>query len=116
MYECDIDVLNDHSKIENIMLDGAKESKATIVQSCFHKFNPYGVSGVVVIAESHLTIHTWPEYGYAALDLFTCGGEISPWTAFEYISKKLKAKNYTTMELNRGTLKIPEKELTHKPL
>jgi S-adenosylmethionine decarboxylase len=116
MYDCDPGILNDHEKIENILIEGAKAAQATIVESVFHKFNPYGVSGVVVIAESHLTVHTWPEYGYAALDLFTCGEEINPWVAFEYIAKKMKSKNYTTMEVKRGTLHLPNKELTHKPV
>ena len=116
MYECDADILNDHEKVEDILIDGAKEAKATIIESVFHKFNPYGVSGVVVIQESHFTIHTWPEYGYAALDCFTCGEEINPWVAFEHIAKKLKSKNYTTMEINRGTLNLKNKELTHKPM
>jgi S-adenosylmethionine decarboxylase len=116
MYDCDPVILNDHELIENILIDGAKHAKATIVESVFHKFNPHGVSGVVVIADSHLSIHTWPEYGFAALDLFTCGEEISPWVAFEYVAKKLKSKNYTTMEVNRGTLHLPNRELKHKPL
>ena len=115
MYSCDPEILNDHEKIQDIMIDGAKEAKATIVETVFHKFNPHGVSGVVVIAESHLTIHTWPEYSFAALDLFTCGEEISPWVAFEYIAKKLKSKHYTTMEVKRGSLHLPNRELTHKP-
>ena len=115
MYDCDPDILNDHEKVEDILIDGAKAAKATIIESVFHKFNPYGVSGVVVIQESHFTIHTWPEYKYAALDCFTCGEEINPWTAFEYIAKKLKSKNYTTMEVNRGTLNLGNKELRHKP-
>jgi len=116
MYECDKEILNDHEMVEDILIDGAKAAKATIIESVFHKFNPYGVSGVVVIQESHFTIHTWPEYGYAALDCFTCGEEISPWIAFEYIAKKLKSKNYTTMEVNRGTLNLGTRELTHKPI
>lgn len=115
MYNCDPEILNDHERIEDILVAGAKEAKATVVKSVFHKFNPHGVSGVVVIAESHMSIHTWPEYGFAALDLFTCGEEINPWIAFEYISKKIKSQNYTTMEVNRGSLRLPNRELTHKP-
>ncbi|MFS8541978.1 MAG: adenosylmethionine decarboxylase, partial [Tissierellales bacterium] len=72
------------------------------VKSVFHTFNPYGVSGVVVIQESHLAIHTWPEYGYAAVDLFTCGEDINPWIAFDYLKNKLKAEKTETMELDRG--------------
>ena len=62
-YNCDTDILGNHEKIEKIMCEAAIKSNATIVTSCFHKFNPWGVSGAVIIQESHLTIHTWPEYG-----------------------------------------------------
>lgn len=116
VYDCDPKVLNDHKLIEDILIEAAKEAKATIVETIFHKFNPHGVSGVVVIAESHLTVHTWPEYGYAALDMFTCGEEVDPWVAFKYVAKKLKSKNYKTMEIKRGSLHLPKDELIHKPL
>ncbi len=67
-------------------------------------FNPYGVSGAVIIAESHLTIHTWPEYGYAAVDLFTCGNSVDPWIGFEYLSEMLDSKKWETNEISRGTV------------
>lgn len=116
LYDCDKNVLNNFKMVEDAMIGGAKECRAHVVQSVFHKFNPHGVSGVVVIAESHLAVHTWPEYGYAAVDLFTCGDDINPWIAYEYIANKFRAKNKTAMELNRGSLDIPEKELKHKPM
>ena len=77
-FECDPNTLNSLDKVEKYMIDSALECGATIVQKCFHMFNPYGVSGVVIIAESHLAIHTWPELGYAAVDLFTCGSKCDP--------------------------------------
>ena len=67
-FECDPNILNSISSVEKHMIDAALECGATIVQKCFHMFNPYGVSGVVIISESHLAIHTWPELGYAAVD------------------------------------------------
>ena len=88
--------------IEKHMKQAALEANATIVQSIFHLFNPWGVSGAVVISESHLTIHTWPEYGYAAVDLFTCGDEVNPWDAFNYLSEKLQAGRVETTEVPRG--------------
>lgn len=103
-YDCDSNVLNNHELVEKYMNQAAIESKATIVKSVFHFFNPWGVSGAVVIQESHLTIHTWPEYGYAAVDLFTCGDEINPWIAFEYLEQKLKAKTTETTEVPRGAV------------
>lgn len=113
LYDCDCDILNDHQRVEQIMKDAALAAKATIVESVFHTFNPYGVSGVVVIAESHLAIHTWPEYGYAAVDLFTCGDEIDPWIAHQYVAEHFKAKKKTSLEMKRGLLNVPV--LKHKP-
>lgn len=115
LFDCDPKILNDHKKIQDVMVDAAKLAKTTIVETVFHKFNPHGVSGVVVIAESHLSIHTWPEYKYAAVDFFTCGEETDPWKAQQYVTKKLKAKNVTCMELKRGALNIPPEKLIHKP-
>ena len=84
-YGCNPATLNDVALIKQVMRDAAEASGATIVQEAFHLFNPHGVSGVVVIAESHLTIHTWPEYSYAAVDLFTCGDDVNPDVAFDYL-------------------------------
>src|SRR5690348_16465000 len=112
-YGCDLNTLNNASVVKEYMEEAATAARATIVNSFIHKFNPYGVSGVVVIAESHLTIHTWPEYGYAAVDLFTCGDDVNPWTCYEVLTDRLKAKLSTTIELRRGTLDTPH--LRHKP-
>lgn len=101
-YNCDKEILNNYEKIEKYMVQAAKEAKATIVTSTFHMFNPWGVSGAVIIQESHLTIHTWPEYNYAAVDLFTCGEEINPWDAFEYLERKLRAEKTDYTEMSRG--------------
>ncbi|WP_069650500.1 adenosylmethionine decarboxylase [Caloranaerobacter ferrireducens] len=123
-YNCDKDILNDHALIEKYMNEAAIEAKATIVKSVFHLFNPWGVSGVVVIQESHLTIHTWPEYGYAAVDLFTCGDEVDPWIAFDYLKEKLKAEKTETQEVPRGIVekikrfsdgKLDDIKVKHKP-
>lgn len=103
-YNCDSEILKDRKKIEMYMNKAAKEAKANVVQSVFHHFSPWGVSGAVVISESHLTIHTWPEYNYAAVDLFTCGGDVNPWDAFDYLSKKLKAEKTETTEVARGVV------------
>ncbi|TDM12095.1 adenosylmethionine decarboxylase [Macrococcus lamae] len=101
-YNCDKDILKDHDKIEEIMNEAARVSGATIVESCFHTFNPYGVSGAVIISESHLTIHTWPEYGYASVDVFTCGDTVDPWRAEDHLEKALKAELSDSYEIGRG--------------
>lgn len=115
MYDCDKRKLNNHARVQEMMETAAKVAKATVVASEFHQFNPYGVSGAVIIAESHLTIHTWPEYGYAAVDVFTCGEEIDPWVCVRHLISELKPKSHQALELKRGTLGLPSKMLKHKP-
>lgn len=121
-YNCDKDVLNNHDEIEKMMIDAAEVAGATVVESVFHTFNPWGVSGAVVIQESHLTIHTWPEYGYAAVDLFTCGDTVNPWVGFDHLSDHLKAERSESTEVARGMVdKIRrfsnvQGAITHKPM
>lgn len=107
--QCDPVVLNDVIQIERGMVDGAKEAGATVINSTFHHFSPFGVSGVVVIQESHLAIHTWPEYRYAAVDLFTCGDEVNPWISFDFLKDVLKSTSYGALEMRRGNLNLLEK-------
>jgi S-adenosylmethionine decarboxylase len=115
-YDCDKKVLNDEKFIERLFVNAAKAAKATVVEHVFHKFSPHGVSGVVVISESHLAVHTWPEYNYAAVDIFTCGTEIDPWIAQQVIKEGLKSASSTALEMKRGSLQLPQGQLTHKPL
>ncbi len=114
-YDCDTAVLDDLAGVEQHMKDAAVFSGATIVQSAFHRFNPHGVSGVVVISESHLAIHTWPEYGYAAVDLFTCGDAVDPWKAHSYLTNRFQAGRTETREVPRGILTGVDGPLRHKP-
>jgi len=114
-YDCNHDILNNTKKIELYLNDAAKLAGATIVSSAFHTFNPHGVSGVVVIAESHLSIHTWPEYGYAAVDIFTCGDTVDPWKAFDHLKNTLGSAHFSTIEMKRGQLKVVGQELRYKP-
>ncbi|TXC76242.1 polyamine aminopropyltransferase [Luteibaculum oceani] len=102
---CIPEIMNDVSVIEEAMVTGAEIAGATVINSTFHHFSPYGVSGVVVIQESHLAIHTWPEYGYAAVDLFTCG-EMDAWISFDHLKKVFGAKNYSALEMRRGALNL----------
>ncbi len=115
-YDCDDSKINDVSFIEQALLNATKASRATIISHNFHKFNPYGVSGVVVIAESHIAIHTWPEYNYAAVDIFTCGETIDPWIIQEYLKEHFDSKNVSSMEMKRGLFKVPQgQKLLFKP-
>lgn len=101
-YGCNAQILNDVVVIEKAMVEAAEEAQATVINSTFHHFSPYGVSGVVVIQESHLAIHAWPEYQYAAVDIFTCGTEVNPWVAYDFLKKALEADHGSAMEINRG--------------
>ena len=105
-YNCDSKILTDVSQIEDILIGAAQKAKAHIVDVVFHTFNPHGISGAVVIQESHLTIHTWPEHSFASVDIYTCGNSVNPWIAYKHILKKLKAKHSTAMEMKRGVLDI----------
>ena len=104
LYNCNRDILNDVARVEQYLKEAALEAKATIVETVFHLFSPYGVSGVVVISESHLAIHTWPEYGYAAVDIFTCGTTIDPWVACHYLQRVFQADSCEAHEIRRGRL------------
>ena len=101
---CDKEVLNDLGFLKSALLAAASECGATALGDSFHQFNPQGVSGVVVIAESHLFIHTWPEYGYAAVDIFTCGNSVQPEKAAELLIEKLGASSHSIIEMQRGIL------------
>ena len=109
-YDCDVETLKNTLLIEKYMIEAAEAAKATIVKSVFHTFNPWGVSGVIVIEESHLTIHTWPEYKYAAVDLFTCGDMLDPLAAFTLLEMKLKVERFDLKKVFRGSLKEIFKE------
>ena len=109
LYECDSLKLNDQNLLEKILGEAVRISGATALKASFHQFAPQGVSGVIVIAESHFTIHTWPEYGYAALDIFTCGYSINNQKALDYIEKELDVKTLTVTEIKRGNIHFPLK-------
>lgn len=98
---CDAGILNDVHRIEALMCLAAREAGATIVASTFHPFAEQGVSGVVVVAESHLSIHTWPEYGYAAADFYTCG-DCVPERAYDALREGLRSQTSEIMRVRRG--------------
>ena len=112
MYDCSPESLNNIKVVEQTMVDAALEAGAEVREVAFHKFSPQGVSGVVVISESHLAIHTWPELGYAAVDIFTCGHTVDPWVSCHYIKEQFLAQNMTAKEIKRGEFNFP---VTHKP-
>ena len=102
-YDCETDALNDPEQIEQLMNEAARLSGATVVQSVFHAFSPHGVSGVVVVEESHLAVHTWPEYRYAAVDYFSCG-EVDCDAAVRHLAAHLLPSRVETKEVPRGVI------------
>ncbi len=105
-YGCPPKILDNAAIIEKLMVNAALEAGADIREVVFHKFSPQGVSGVVVISESHLAIHTWPEYGYAAVDVFTCGYSVDPWLCCNYLKDQIHAEKLTATEIKRGILNL----------
>lgn len=100
--DCNAQILSDVNQVASILVAAAKAANAEVLQTAFHRFSPQGVSGVVVIAESHLSIHTWPEFGYAAMDIYTCGEHTQPWKACRFAAAEFQAKQMLTTEVRRG--------------
>lgn len=101
---CNSKLLDDLHFIKEAMVTAADEAGATIVGENFHKFSPVGVTGIVAIAESHLSIHTWPEYSYAAVDIFTCGEGFKPYQAAYHIIERLQCSDPSIDEVKRGMI------------
>ena len=109
---CDRELLNAPEHIRTALQVAVTRAGATPLHEVVHAFSPHGVTGVIVIAESHFAIHTWPEYGFAAVDLFTCGETVDPYKAFEYLGEALRAQQHSVVEIRRG-LSISSRP--HKP-
>lgn len=112
---CPETVLDDRKAVRRVMTEAVEASGATMIQPFFHQFAPQGVSGVVIISESHFSIHTWPEYGYAAVDIFTCGDQIDMDVAANTLRRGLQAQTVQKMLLSRGMLDLPDEMIRHKP-
>ncbi len=100
--DCNSELLNDLSYIRWAMIETAQEVGATVVGESFHHFSPQGVTGILAIAESHISIHTWPEYGYAAADIFSCGTSFRPREAANKLAEALECRNPEIREIQRG--------------
>jgi len=111
-FNCDRVLLNDPVRLENCLKEAAVKTGAHILSSTFRTFEPHGVSGVVIVAESHLAIHTWPEYGILLGDFFTCGEQANPWKAHDYLKGILKPTHSKEQEILRGIMGV---DVPHKP-
>ena len=112
--DCNPEAIRDLAYVRDSLVQAARQASATIVDISFHEFNPFGISGMVVIAESHLSIHTWPEYGYAAVDIFTCGDLIKPEVAASYLIERFGSKTPSVVEMKRGIIAPFGTKLPHK--
>jgi S-adenosylmethionine decarboxylase len=102
LYDCSSEVLSNVETVKAALVEAAKRAEATVIDVLFHEFNPFGISGVVVIAESHLSIHTWPEHRYAAVDIFSCGETLKPAEAASYLVEQFRAGRTSCVEVKRG--------------
>lgn len=102
---CNVVLLDDLEYLKEHLHRAAVSCGAAVVGDSFYHFSPQGVSGVVNIAESHISIHTWPECGYAALDVFTCGDRVRPEEAVRYMAQAIEATDCSVIELRRGLMK-----------
>ncbi|MBP3457897.1 MAG: adenosylmethionine decarboxylase [Lachnospiraceae bacterium] len=100
LYGCDGNIIDDLSKIREIARNMIKEIHSEIVEECFHKFEPIGITYIAVITTSHFSIHTWPEYEYAAVDIFSCDEELPDQVA-EKLGKAFGAKNVVVHKFER---------------
>ena len=102
--ECNPSLLNDLNHIRLAMLRAANDAGAHVIGESFHQFSPQGVTGILAIAESHISIHTWPEYGYAAADIFTCGSGFQARKIADILVKELESRDPEITEVIRGLL------------
>lgn len=108
-YGCDLEAINDQDTVREAMLEAARRGNATIVADVFHLFNPHGISGVVVIAESHVAIHTWPEHRCVAIDIFSCSDKMIPELIEKYLKEAFKAQDVVIQEIERGRVPLSER-------
>jgi len=104
LYDCDCGLLDCADAVGRIMLQAAAAARTTVVSHSFHRFSPHGVTGVVLVKESHLSVHTWPEHGYCALDIFTCGRATDGDAAIEVIRKAFNSRRHVVRRVERGLL------------
>jgi S-adenosylmethionine decarboxylase proenzyme len=102
LYECEVAHLDDLEWVKRTLVGAARAAGATIVGTIFHKFAPWGISGVVVIAESHLAIHIWPERRYAAVDVFTCGAKVRMDAASAFLTREFQSRRPMQRSFMRG--------------
>ena len=117
LYECPADVLDNEAVIRTTIQEAVGDASATLLEQVSRRFDPQGVTALAVLAESHISIHTWPEFGYAAVDVFTCGTRALPQRACDHLIEVLKPGRHRLQRIERGReLRIPNAEFAPKPI
>ncbi|NCJ06148.1 adenosylmethionine decarboxylase [Synechococcales cyanobacterium C] len=101
LYDCPAAQLNDADLIKHSLREAAKKANATLLNEVMHQFEPQGITALALLSESHISIHTWPENGYAAVDVFTCGQHTDPEMACLYLVRAMQAGTYAVRKLPR---------------
>jgi S-adenosylmethionine decarboxylase len=104
LHGCDVALIADAKPTEEALLSAANRCGSTIIEYHFHQFSPHGVSGVILIAESHISVHTWPENGFVAVDIFTSGEVMRPEVAIRMLEEAFSADRVDVMKVARGQL------------
>ena len=111
LYRCDCEKLNDESFLRCTLNRAAKLANATVLNLMSNKFEPQGVTAIALLAESHISIHTWPESNYSAVDIFTCGQNMLPELASQYLIEAFKAKEHFLRVIERNPPSAVSKEI-----
>jgi len=111
LYRCDCEKLNDESFLRCILNRAAKLANATVLNLISNKFEPQGVTAIALLAESHISIHTWPESNYSAIDIFTCGQNMMPEVASQYLIESLLAKEHSLRVIERNPPQAVPKQI-----
>jgi len=116
LYDCPPEVLNDDKHIETVIREAVDHANATLLDQATRRFEPQGVTSFALLAESHVSIHTWPELGYAAADIFTCGNHAMPEAACEYLVGALEPSRHSISRVARGARLAPRvKDVVTEP-
>jgi S-adenosylmethionine decarboxylase len=115
MYDCPPEVIDDLEHVRTALREAAKAASSTLLHEAAHAFAPQGVTALGLLAESHISVHTWPELGYAAADVFTCGEQATPRAACEHLAAVLRAGRFELRHIERGAAAPAERPLRQPP-
>ncbi len=95
-------IIDSSAKLKKVLIESARKANNTPLEVAIHKFSPQGITGVILLAESHIALHAWPEKKYIGIDIFTCGAKAKPYLALKYFKKVFAPKKYKVQEQKRG--------------